>query len=515
MKHINKLAALTICMALILSGCAENKTAAAGETVTEITILEADDKVEEKTTATENAAFTVEAVTSETEVTEEVSAGTTTAAETTAGSTENDDNTQTSPAETGAAVTAEKTTETAAEPPSDIDENMFTLYLGGNTAAENYDVKIDSLPGNIVSELVKTLPEKDLSVIIGKDGDYSVSDEPYSSLGLDPALIEGMLSEQSYENMLPDLAGTEYENMTYEEFRVQMIDVFDEMFPGFKDMFDSSGNFSVSTEFGENICISYSHPDKKGSAYADETVIKEGVKAVFDSLRSSSEYQNIVSDAKKENQSISTTAYIMYDGGYTLVYSWSTASYGGNSGMAYNEGSVFLGAAKIYEKAPDTPTHYVIPADSELLSWINTDDNPYEMSVDIVADGYYADSIYIDESGYSNVMRNDAILGVIPEIKIGNFGSEPDDKLKEIRLYFRIKKPYLDNVIGTYAEKEPELKGIKRLNVFQFFDDINVTLPIETLFDVDENMVYVVTGICGTYCLYDMEMWFEKLGIDP
>lgn len=48
-----------------------------------------------------------------------------------------------------------------------------------------------------------------------------------------------------------------------------------------------------------------------------------------------------------------------------------------------------------------------------------------------------------------------------------------------------------------------------------FADDINMTIPIETYFDEQNYTAYTVTDMGGTYCLYDMEMWLDMLGIEP
>lgn len=94
------------------------------------------------------------------------------------------------------------------------------------------------------------------------------------------------------------------------------------------------------------------------------------------------------------------------------------------------------------------------------------------------AAGVAENNVYARESGYSNAINNSAI-------------------------------------IGTYAENDDGFKGIKRLMVFMFFEDVNMLLPVETEYDETNNTVSATTDRVGTYCLMDMEMLFKNLGIEP
>ena len=49
------------------------------------------------------------------------------------------------------------------------------------------------------------------------------------------------------------------------------------------------------------------------------------------------------------------------------------------------------------------------------------------------------------------------------------------------------------------------MSGIKRLNIFRYFEEENILLPVETKFDTENNMVYTDVDRLGTYCLIDME----------
>jgi hypothetical protein len=66
--------------------------------------------------------------------------------------------------------------------------------------------------------------------------------------------------------------------------------------------------------------------------------------------------------------------------------------------------------------------------------------------------------------------------------------------------------------LKVYAAVNPEFEGIKRLNFFRYFEEINTLLPVETTFDISANMMYTKTDELGTYCIMDMEIWLDSLG---
>ena len=154
-------------------------------------------------------------------------------------------------------------------------------------------------------------------------------------------------------------------------------------------------------------------------------------------------------------------------------------------------------------------TDQIISADSPLFTDINTENNPYELSIDINTNGYAEEELDVRNSGYSASIANDAITGSCLSI------STTDKCAPEnIRLQFNIKEDSIDNALGTYADCD-ELSGIKRFNVFRFYDNVNMLLPVETKFDIENNVVYTDTTEPGTYCIIDMEKWFDELDIEP
>lgn len=149
-----------------------------------------------------------------------------------------------------------------------------------------------------------------------------------------------------------------------------------------------------------------------------------------------------------------------------------------------------------------------ITADSELFSEINIEENPYELSIDLKTNGYAESNLYVSESGYSSVIDNEAMLGFSTDIEMNDIYNPENIVLK-----YKIKDNYIDNAPGIYSDYE-EFQGIKRLNVFKFNEDTNMLLPVETKFDIENNTLYAEVDELGTYCLMDLEIWLNSLGIN-
>lgn len=126
------------------------------------------------------------------------------------------------------------------------------------------------------------------------------------------------------------------------------------------------------------------------------------------------------------------------------------------------------------------------------------------------AAGVAENNVYARESGYSNAIENSAIIGVAPE-----FVYTDGLAVEEVTVKFEIDNSIVGNTLGTYAENNDGFQGIKRLMVFMFFDDVNMLLPVETEYDEANSTVSATTDRVGTYCLIDMELFFQNLGIEP
>ncbi len=148
-----------------------------------------------------------------------------------------------------------------------------------------------------------------------------------------------------------------------------------------------------------------------------------------------------------------------------------------------------------------------ISADSEALSKINTSESPYKLSISITAAGYVEGNLTAKETSYSKAIQNDAMLGVAPELIYSNA-----DYIDSVTLKFEISPEYLDNTLNMFPDEE-ELTGIKRLNVFKYFEDINMLIPIETQFDTANNVLYANVDELGTYCVMDLEIWLNSFDV--
>ena len=149
-----------------------------------------------------------------------------------------------------------------------------------------------------------------------------------------------------------------------------------------------------------------------------------------------------------------------------------------------------------------------IPTDDEILSEINNEDSPYKLSLEFNAAGVPDIHLNVSESTYTNAIKNNYILGAAPEIFY------KDELLtKDITIKFQIKENFLSNELGT-LENNSEFTNIKRFNIFKYFEDINMLLPIETKFDLSNNIVYTEVEELGTYCVVDMEKWLDSLDVD-
>ena len=152
-----------------------------------------------------------------------------------------------------------------------------------------------------------------------------------------------------------------------------------------------------------------------------------------------------------------------------------------------------------------------VSSDSEVLSAVNDDnETPFKVSLEMKSAGVAENNVYARESGYSNAIENSAIIGIAPE-----FVYTDGLTVEEVTVKFELDNSIVGNTLGTYAAGNDGFKGIKRLTIFMFFDDINMLLPVETNYDEVNNVVYTTTDRVGTYCLMDMEIFFQNLGIEP
>ena len=146
----------------------------------------------------------------------------------------------------------------------------------------------------------------------------------------------------------------------------------------------------------------------------------------------------------------------------------------------------------------------IVAADSEALKKVNTDESPYKLSLEVTASGNVNGNLNADISSYSTTINSDIQLG--ETIDLNYIGGD----VAEVKLSFTIDDAYIDNELGLFPDEE-ELQGIKRLNVFKYFEDINMLLPIETVIDEETNTISAMVDELGTYCVVDMEKWLSNL----
>lgn len=148
-----------------------------------------------------------------------------------------------------------------------------------------------------------------------------------------------------------------------------------------------------------------------------------------------------------------------------------------------------------------------VDADSEALKEINTEENPYRLSIDVTAAGYLEGNLTAKETGYAAVIQNEYIIGMAFELSY-----KMEDYIESVTLTFELEEEVIGNALGLFPEIE-EFSGIWRFNVFKYFEDINMLLPIETEVDVEHNRISATTDELGTYCVVDMERWLASFDI--
>lgn len=149
-----------------------------------------------------------------------------------------------------------------------------------------------------------------------------------------------------------------------------------------------------------------------------------------------------------------------------------------------------------------------INSSSPVFNEINNSENPYRLSLEIAAESIAERNLTAAESGYSATVDNESIQGTVVEL-----GYTEGLEVDRVKLIFEIKESARANVLNKYTSESDEFDGIKRFNIFMYDEELNMQLPIETKYDLDNNIVYAETDRCGTYSLVDMEIWFDMLGV--
>ena len=120
-----------------------------------------------------------------------------------------------------------------------------------------------------------------------------------------------------------------------------------------------------------------------------------------------------------------------------------------------------------------------ISASNELLSHINTEDTPYEVSIDIKSAGNIEKALSIQTGSFSNTSEDDHFIGKSLAISYAD-----NLTVETAKIYF---KP--DTIEGN----------IENYMIFEFFPETNYLLPVETKYISDA--AYVETNELGTFTL--------------
>ncbi|WP_019680607.1 dockerin type I domain-containing protein [Ruminococcus flavefaciens] len=120
-----------------------------------------------------------------------------------------------------------------------------------------------------------------------------------------------------------------------------------------------------------------------------------------------------------------------------------------------------------------------IPSSNDLLSNINTEDTPYEVSIDIKSAGNIEKALSIQTGSFSNTSEDDHFIGKSLAISYAD-----NLTVETAKIYF---KP--DTIEGN----------IENYMIFEFFPETNYLLPVETKYTSDS--AYVETSELGTFTL--------------
>lgn len=132
-----------------------------------------------------------------------------------------------------------------------------------------------------------------------------------------------------------------------------------------------------------------------------------------------------------------------------------------------------------------------IEKDSKCLAGINVEGLPYKVSIEIKASGYVEGSMKVDNSmSYASTYSFDTI-GEIPEFSY-NAGN-----VEEVTIDFEFEDEYI----------EENNIDISSLNVFKYFDGVNMFVPIKTFRNEDTNTLSCKSDSLGTYCVKDIDEW--------
>ncbi|MBR3515956.1 MAG: cellulose binding domain-containing protein [Lachnospiraceae bacterium] len=149
-----------------------------------------------------------------------------------------------------------------------------------------------------------------------------------------------------------------------------------------------------------------------------------------------------------------------------------------------------------------------IDSNNACLSCINENETAYQISLEVKAAGLAERNMEVRESAHSKAMSNKAIIGMIPSL-------EYDGKIEEMTIQFHVEENYRENNLGSYAAYNESFEKLRRLCIGYYSEELDVCMPIETYYNEVAGIVYTTVQMEGTFCLMDLEVWMDMLGIEP
>lgn len=141
---------------------------------------------------------------------------------------------------------------------------------------------------------------------------------------------------------------------------------------------------------------------------------------------------------------------------------------------------------------------------SPVFDEINIEGSPFSMSVDIKAGGNVLENLIVKESDYSSSISNEAVVGVCTQLSYDEIYT-----VDEVVITYEIDEEIIET--NNETDKESEFYGIKRFNIFKYFEEDNILLPVITVVDEKNNAISASVDSLGTYCVVDMGVFLNQI----
>ena len=134
-----------------------------------------------------------------------------------------------------------------------------------------------------------------------------------------------------------------------------------------------------------------------------------------------------------------------------------------------------------------------INGDSYVFSQVNTEDSPYLMSISINTNGNAEDKIEVKQSKYNSALGNSTILGYCTDVIF-----DDECNFDNTALEYKIKDEFISDPIQNYI-------------IFKYYDELGVSLPLKTEYDIDNNEIKANIYSSGTYYVVNIDQWYNML----